>query len=368
MSDDGCKKTDAGRPKEASGIVVYLMEELGDARLRCAQLKKHVKDATDLVEKSEHRDHLFEIAGNLIYGIPDVLLKLDKALDATALAAARLDYEEIKNNLRPEKADELETALNDTRLRYLNRRSYAAPTLDKSKVEQWMRHNIAKFVTNTVDVESLAEAACHELDLYDGDDVPGDLYKWAADVARSTGHQPYHHHASSRHETLKETSMNAKSVAYYLNKIADLTDKQGRVPVAAVMTLVAKLETGSKRSAVMNAKVSTAFRNIAKQLPTQKHPSRMAIAGLLRRIVGDTLQVGVGYQQQQQQGQSQQQQAQMQQEAWRQQQQQAGAGEQFQKHNPGISDEEAKVIDEMHAEHKDVVKDKSQESQQQQQQ
>jgi hypothetical protein len=275
MSNDACKKRDAGRPKEASGIVVYLMEELGDARLRCAQLKKYVKDATDMIDKSEHRDHFFEVAGNLIYGIPDALLKLDKALDATALAAARLDYEEIKNGLRPEKADELETALNDTRLRYLNRRSNE-----------------------------------------------------------------------------ENSDMNAKSAAHFLNKIADLTDKQGRVPVAAVMALVAKLEKGDKRASALTGKASTAFRNLAKTIGTQKNPSRVALAGVLRRIVGDTLEVGLA---QPQLG-----------SGFQQQQQQAGAGEDFQKANPKITDEEAKVIDEMHDEHKDVVKDKAQGQQQQQ--
>lgn len=283
---DGCKpsvRDDARRSKEASGIIVFLLEELGDARLRCAQLKKYIKDATDLVEKSEHRDHLFEVAGNLIYGIPETLLKLDKALDATALAAARLDYEEIKNGLRPSKSDELETALEDARLRYLNRRS--------------------------------------------NEESPG-----------------------------KETSMNTKTAAYFLNKIADLTDKQGRVPTAALLSLVAHLERGDKRATVLSSKASSAFRNIAASLSTQQNPSRLALAGLLRRIVADTLQVGIqqqgtAYQQQQQQGAA---------------YQQAGAGEDFQKANPKITDEEAKVIDEMHDEHKDVVKDKHEEQQQQQ--
>ena len=45
--------------KVASGVVVYLMEELGDARLRAAQLKQYVAKALELVEGSEHRDHFF---------------------------------------------------------------------------------------------------------------------------------------------------------------------------------------------------------------------------------------------------------------------------------------------------------------------
>ena len=117
--------------KSASRILIYLTEELGDARLRAAQLQRYVAQATDLIEKSEHRDHFFEVAAHLIHGIPQTLFKMSKALDASALAAARLDYEEIKQGLRPEKADELEDVMEDTRLRYLNRRSHEEPMTPK---------------------------------------------------------------------------------------------------------------------------------------------------------------------------------------------------------------------------------------------
>ena len=117
--------------RTASRILIYLTEELGDARLRAAQLQKYVADATDLIEKSAHRDHFFEVAGHLIHGIPQTVFKLSKALDASALAAARLDYEEIKQGLKPEKADELEAVMEDTRLRYLNRRSHEEPMKPK---------------------------------------------------------------------------------------------------------------------------------------------------------------------------------------------------------------------------------------------
>lgn len=122
MSDRCLRKT-ASTTKTAGGITIYLLEELGDARLRCAQLKQYVKEATDLIEKSPQKDHFFEVAAHLIHGIPDTLFKMEKALDASAMAAARMDYEEVKDNLRPEKADELENVLKDVRLRYLKRRS-----------------------------------------------------------------------------------------------------------------------------------------------------------------------------------------------------------------------------------------------------
>lgn len=109
--------------KNGSGLVVYLMEELTDARLRCVQLKRYVDQATKMVGESTHRDHFFEVAGQLIQGIPETLMKLDKALSASALAASKLDNEELKQELKPEKLQELEQVLDDVRIRYLNRRS-----------------------------------------------------------------------------------------------------------------------------------------------------------------------------------------------------------------------------------------------------
>lgn len=106
--------------KEA-GISVYLMEELTDARLRCEQLKKFVSQAVRLIAASPQRDHFYEIAGDTIYGIPDALFKLDKALAATALAASRLDYEELKSQLKPEKVQELEDVLRNVRIRQIDR-------------------------------------------------------------------------------------------------------------------------------------------------------------------------------------------------------------------------------------------------------
>ena len=108
--------------KEGSALV-YLMEELTDARLRCSQLKGYIDQATRLIMGSTHKAHIHEIAGDLLYGIPDSLFRLDKALDATALAASRIDYEELKQGLRPEKVVELETALKDVRIRQFDRRA-----------------------------------------------------------------------------------------------------------------------------------------------------------------------------------------------------------------------------------------------------
>ena len=106
-----------------AGVTIYLMEELGDARLRCDQLLRYLDRATKLIEQSPQRDHFFEVAGDLIRSVPETAFKLQKALQAVALAADRLDYEEIKQDLRPEKVDELERVLKDVRIRHVQRRS-----------------------------------------------------------------------------------------------------------------------------------------------------------------------------------------------------------------------------------------------------
>jgi len=98
------------------------MEELGDARMRCDQLVRYVDNARKLVEKSSHRDHIFEVAGHLLQAIPSTLFRLEKALQAVALAATRIDYEELKQALRPEKVEELEDVLEDVRIRSVRRR------------------------------------------------------------------------------------------------------------------------------------------------------------------------------------------------------------------------------------------------------
>lgn len=122
---------------KTAGVTVYLMEELGDARMRCDQLLRYVEKASQLIEKSAHKDHVFEVAGDLIRGIPESAFKLHKALQAVALAAGRLDYEEIKQDLRPEKVEELERVLKDVRVRHVQRRSL--PMINPGKVVQDLR-------------------------------------------------------------------------------------------------------------------------------------------------------------------------------------------------------------------------------------
>jgi hypothetical protein len=156
VSDQCLQREAAQDAKTASGISVFLLEELGDARLRCAQLKKYIDEAVKLIDKSEHRDHFFEVAAHLMHGIPDTLMRMDKALSAAALAAAKLDYEEIKDDLQPEKVEELEKALEDVRIRRVQRRSTEGAVMNiKEASAQLERISAAMEASGKVDEGSL---------------------------------------------------------------------------------------------------------------------------------------------------------------------------------------------------------------------
>jgi len=108
--------------KTASGVTVYLQEELGNARLYLARLTRCVTDGLQLIEKSSHRDHFFEVAGHLIDQAPECLASLQQSLSAVALAADRIDYEELKQDLPQNEVLELERVLEENRLRHVRRR------------------------------------------------------------------------------------------------------------------------------------------------------------------------------------------------------------------------------------------------------
>jgi len=103
--------------KRTAHVSLYIQEELSDARLRADELKNYIVRALDLVHASNQRDHLYAVAGDIIHAMPECMLKLERALQAAAMAVNKFDYEELRQILRPEKVDELERVLEDVRIR-----------------------------------------------------------------------------------------------------------------------------------------------------------------------------------------------------------------------------------------------------------
>jgi hypothetical protein len=112
--------------RRQAGVTIYLQEELSDARLRVDELKGYVVRALELINGSTQKDHLYAVAGDLICAIPECILKAERALEATAMAVNKIDYEELRQTLRPEKVDELERILEDVRIKIPRRTGRAS--------------------------------------------------------------------------------------------------------------------------------------------------------------------------------------------------------------------------------------------------
>ena len=102
---------------KTASATLYVQEELSDARLRCDELKRMMAKIFDLINDSNYSDHFYAVAGDIIHGAPETLLKLERALEAAAMAVDKIDYEEIRQLIRPEKVDALERVLEEVRVR-----------------------------------------------------------------------------------------------------------------------------------------------------------------------------------------------------------------------------------------------------------
>lgn len=375
--------------KTAAGISVFLLEELGDARLRCVQLKKYIDEATALIEKSEHRDHFFEVAAHLIHGIPECLMKMEKALDAAALGAARLDYEEIKDNLKPEKIEELERALEEVRIRHVKRRSddksaampfgdpategegfikegppaapdakvsetaaKLTPQYDRRAVERWMAQNIRHHIDRSTDeanTTSLAEAAADHFNAYEDNHqykIPDEIFDIALNVAEKEGF------GIRMARTEEEGTMNTKLAAAHLNKIAETVEATGQIPLPHLLHVIKSLEGGARpktASAGDPKKVAEHFRGIAAQVIKEaaegKPPSRTKLAQHLRRFYAEEMQTTS---------------AQVAAAIYQQANSREDVMKGFKEANPSMSDEDLEKAADQWEANKDVVKDKHQ--------
>lgn len=174
--------------------------------MRCDQLVRYVDEAIKLLEKAPQRDAVFEAAGHLVQSIPGTLFKLDKALQAVALAATRMDYEEIKQELKPEKVQQLEKVLQDVRIRHVQRRSQPWEPKQAASTEQnmppseqwevtsydWSSHFSQKVMqaTSPEDVRKKFKAENADLSEKDLDEIVSQWFKHKDSLGKKAAKRP----------------------------------------------------------------------------------------------------------------------------------------------------------------------------------
>ena len=87
--------------KTASSQVAWalLTEGVTLARVESHRLRHLINRATQLVEKSKFEDHIYQVAGDIIEGLPRRLTALEVALDRTALALSKMGDEFLDSRL-----------------------------------------------------------------------------------------------------------------------------------------------------------------------------------------------------------------------------------------------------------------------------
>lgn len=116
--------------RTATGATIYLQEELSKARLHTENIKHWIVKAYNLINASENRDHFFSVAGDIIHALPREVHALECSLNSSAIVLNKVDYEELRQVIRPDMIEELERVLEDVRLK-IPRRTGKLPIVDE---------------------------------------------------------------------------------------------------------------------------------------------------------------------------------------------------------------------------------------------
>lgn len=101
------------KDKKASSQAAWalLTEGVTSARLEAHRMKHLIERAVKLVEASEQRDHLYQVAGDIIQALPKRLTALEIDLDRTALALSKMGDEFLSARLPLEDKTMLDEAI-----------------------------------------------------------------------------------------------------------------------------------------------------------------------------------------------------------------------------------------------------------------
>ena len=109
------------KPASSQAAWALLFEGASKARVDAHRIRHMIERAMKMVESSKDKERLYQLAGDIIVGIPERLDQLETALDRTNLALAKLGEEFLESRLPAyEKAmvdEAVKSALGKSRIR-----------------------------------------------------------------------------------------------------------------------------------------------------------------------------------------------------------------------------------------------------------
>ena len=88
-----------------------LTEGVASARVEAHRLKHLVNRATKLVEESSHKEHIHQMAGDILQAVPRRLERLEIDLDRTSLALAKMGEKFLEARLPLKDKTEVDEAV-----------------------------------------------------------------------------------------------------------------------------------------------------------------------------------------------------------------------------------------------------------------
>lgn len=102
-----------GRQHNASSQVAWaiIAEGVAKSRVETHRLQQSLLRAQKLVETSTHREHIHQVAGDLLRDIPERINKLERALDRTNYALSLMGTEFLRNRIPQDDKTEVDEAV-----------------------------------------------------------------------------------------------------------------------------------------------------------------------------------------------------------------------------------------------------------------
>jgi len=92
-------KTRVQKTASSQAAWALLTEGVTRARLEAHRLRHLTTRAQELIDASEHREHFYQMAGDIIVAVPTRLEQLEVVLDRTGLALAKMGQDFLEARL-----------------------------------------------------------------------------------------------------------------------------------------------------------------------------------------------------------------------------------------------------------------------------
>lgn len=99
------------RTAQAETQWALVASNIADAKLQAHHLRQLLARVKSLVESSDAKEHLYQVAGDLITSIPETFERLETQIDEAQLALAYMGRKQLRDKVSPEAKARIERAM-----------------------------------------------------------------------------------------------------------------------------------------------------------------------------------------------------------------------------------------------------------------